>query len=207
VGPVEELQAELAALRSHYTDEHPDVQRLLARLRKAEEEETLASSGPTPDLDAQRAAEEELAGLRDDRAQVLAAEGRAEAELARAVQADDETATLIGELRRLQERYVALRAERLPAAGGGPPTPRVRLETPAAWPREASSPSRGLFALVGLVGGLALGGVVGLVADRYADRIREPADVEALLRAPQLADIPEIRVSRAERDRHRRLAH
>ncbi len=125
--------------------------------------------------------------------------------MARASRVEDEIATLTREHRRLQERYVARLAERAKTgtevAQGTAPTLRFSLESPARWPREPFSPKRGLYALLGFLSGLVLGGLASWVSVRLDDRINDAADVESLLHAPQLASIPEIQVSR--RDRHR----
>jgi len=131
-----------------------------------------------------------------------------------AAQAERLTATEIAELaaraRAVAEHDQAQRAyqarlEELQAAISEPVThgPTLRFERvrEAAVPELPESPSRLLFVLVGLLGGLAIGVLAAVVAEQRDRSVRGPEDLVDVLPVPLLATLPLVRVRRSGKSR------
>jgi polysaccharide biosynthesis transport protein len=194
------LRAQLAELRSRYTDQHPDVQVVLARIRELEARPNAdpapgsQAAGPRAQL---RAAEAELEGLLAKRADVDADMARLQGRVDRVPRTEQELATLTRDYGQLQEGYATLlkkqmdaqMAEQLVQRWKGE---RFKILDPAHLPDEHFFPNRVLFGAVGLVLGLALGVVAALGAEFLDHSVKSPDQLAELVGAPLLALIPQI---------------
>ena len=99
---------------------------------------------------------------------------------------------------RLEEQQAAIRE---PRSRG----PMLRFERvrEAAVPELPESPSRLLFVLMGLVGGLAIGVLAAVVAEQRDASVRGPEDLADVLPVPLLATLPLVRVRRSGKSRVR----
>jgi uncharacterized protein involved in exopolysaccharide biosynthesis len=77
---------------------------------------------------------------------------------------------------------------------------QFRVLDPANLPDKPSFPNRGMFALQGLGGGLALGLGIAFLLEMKDSSLKTERDVEFALRLPVLALIPEIEPNSAEKN-------
>jgi polysaccharide chain length determinant protein (PEP-CTERM system associated) len=205
-GDLAQLRSQLIALRGRYTEEHPDVQALKARIARLETQRSEAASrGGLASIDpATAAAQQQLARTESEiktleaRRQALenkAATFRARVELA--PRSEQELATLMRDYQKLNENYLTLLNKKL----GAEMTTRLerrwkgerfRILDPAHLPDRPFSPNVPLL----LVAGAFLGLVVGVgasVAMEYSDpTIKSTEDLQALLPHPVLARVPRL---------------
>ncbi len=198
------LRAQLAELRSRYTDAHPDVQVVLARIRELEARPSAEpapgsqSAGPRAQL---RAAELELEGLKAKRADLDEEMARLQGRVDRLPRTEQELATLTRDYGQLREGYATLlkkqmdaqMAEQLVQRWKGE---RFKILDPAHLPDTHYFPNRTLFGALGLVLGLILGLAVALGTELLDHSVKGPEDLEGLLGAPLLALIPQMRQAR-----------
>ncbi len=205
-----QLRSQLGTLRVRYTDEHPEVRALTARILRLEE----AQAAVTPVADAGRVSpraqirevEAEIQTLEVKKADLEARMGLIQNRVDRVPRTEQELATLSRDYSQLEGTYAALLKKQMDA--------RMAAEAEQRWQGErfkvldpANLPDRPYFpnlVLLG-IGGLVLGSVAGLgmaVAAEYLDHSIKSADqLEALLGTPALATIPLIRsANRRTRD-------
>ena len=197
---LQRLRAQLAELRQRYTDQHPDVEALLRRIR---EEEARAPAPGTPEGGSSVASqaelvevEREIQALRERIAeidlQVAAEQPRSSS---RPPVSNADLAAAERELARAREDYAtALRdweeeREGARLRAGGPT--RFALIEPARVPIRVG-PGALTLALLGAAIGFVLGVSIAVVAESRDDRIKGPEDVEALFAKPLLAAIPDV---------------
>jgi succinoglycan biosynthesis transport protein ExoP len=201
---LDRLRGELATLRTRYTDQHPDVQVLLRQVRDLE---AARSPGAPPTL-AERddslsrgeleRAEAELETIKAKQADLDAQMARFQARVDLAPRTEQELATLTRDYAQLQEGYVSLlrkqrdaeMAEQLEQRWKGE---RFKILDPAHFPDKAFFPSRTLFALLGLVGGLGLGLVSAFAVELLDHSVKSAEQLEELFAQPLLATIPHIK--------------
>ena len=113
-------------------------------------------------------------------------------------------AKAVAERDQAQRAYQA-RLEELQAAIGEPrsrgPTLRFERVREAAVPELPESPSRLQFVLVGLLGGLAIGGLAAVVVEQCDRSVRGPEDLADVLPVPLLATLPLVRQRRSGKSR------
>jgi uncharacterized protein involved in exopolysaccharide biosynthesis len=201
---LDRLRAERVELLRRYTELHPDVVALTERL--AALESTVRPAPPAaPDPASLRAeltqAEAELAALERREAEI--AEGHRAPGSSAAVappRATDVSTRDLGlltrDLERAQSVYLDLQEQwreadaawrTLPGAG-----PRYRLVREAGVPRKAHWPDPLALGAAGLALGLGLGLSFAVAAEARDPTVRGPEDLEDLLPAPLLAQIPPV---------------
>lgn len=206
-----ELRGRLVALRQRYTDEHPDVEALVRRIRRLEAAAAAPSRGesaeaaPSPARVALGETEAEIARLEQKQA-TLEAASAARAPVDRRgkpLRRDDAVRRATSDLGRERESYrealekwQVAETERGLLAGRGD---RFEVVAPARVPEAPFSPNRPLFAFFGLALGLALGLGAAVVAEFRDRSIRGPEDLEETLALPIIAVIPRVRGGRRRR--------
>jgi uncharacterized protein involved in exopolysaccharide biosynthesis len=191
------LRQELAVLRTRYTELHPDVQAVQRRIAERE-----AAAPPTPstpssaDADAgRRLAEAEVTHLSTRRDRLEAEIGRLRGSArAKEAEAKGRLAELERDRSRLEETYLALRRKQAEMRSASTTTNNrpefLRLVALATPPERPDFPAPSLFPLAGLLLGLAAGVGVAVLAEIRDRSIKNAAELEALLGAPVLAEIP-----------------
>jgi succinoglycan biosynthesis transport protein ExoP len=200
---LDRLRGELAALRTRYTDQHPDVQVVLRQIRELEGAESSPGSPLLINRDSStqrelRQAEAEVARFRAKQADLDEEMGRIQTRVDLAPRTEQELATLTRDYAQLQEGYVTLlrkqrdaeMAEQLEQRWKGE---RFKVLDPAHFPDKAFFPSRSLFAFLGLVGGLGLGLVSAFAVELLDHSIKNAEQLEELFSQPLLATIPHIK--------------
>lgn len=206
---LDRLRGELATLRTRYTDQHPDVQVLLRRIREMEQEDHGRPSSPSVALEDSvvgrelSRAEAELAALKAKEADLGAEMARIQKRVDLAPRTEQELATLTRDYDQLREGYISLlrtqrdaqMAEQLEQRWKGE---RFKVLDPAHFPDKAFFPSRTLFAFLGLVGGLGLGLVSAFAVEFLDHSVKSAEQLEELFSQPLLATIPRIKPGRRE---------
>jgi polysaccharide chain length determinant protein (PEP-CTERM system associated) len=190
------LRVELEQLRGRYTDQHPDVQALAARVARLER---AASSTPGAAPGSSLVAETrlEVQSLRARREEterrIAAIQGRVE----HAPRTEQELATLTRDYQKLNENYQALlnkkleaqMAEKLEKRWKGE---RFKIIDPADRPERPFSPNRLLYLGLGCGAGLALGLLLALGAEVLDRSVRTVGELEALFGQPVLATVSHV---------------
>lgn len=191
-----QLQSQLAALRSRYTDEHPDVQAVLGQV--AALERNLSPRGTAVNGSAQLdQLRQEIKTLQERREAIDASVARFQARVEGAPRVEQEIVTLTRDFQKLNENYMALLNKKLDAQLATKleqrwQGDRFRILDPANLPESPFFPNRMLFLLVGIVAGLAIGVGVALAADYLDQSIRSVRELEETLPFPVLAVVPLI---------------
>ena len=200
------LRAQLAQLRTRYTDKHPDVKALLSRITTLE----AAASGTGPSsapIDpaaaaAQRRLEQawlEVQALRGRSADVDRRIAAFQARVEAAPQREQEIQGLTRDYQKLSESYTQLLTKKLEAEMAARVEQRYkgqqfRVIDPAYLPVQPSFPNRGLFALVGGLAGLLLGVGLAIVLDHLDPTFKEADEVSVALNLPVVAVIPYVKL-------------
>src|SRR5258708_4069805 len=213
------LEDELAALRSRYTDEHPDVIKVkseIARLQKRIQEEAFAGSSPAtggPDKEGLTAETLQAKQLRAQLFQInqtirerTAEQARLQQEIGKvqaklqlspaiaqeykALTRDSQTAlTIYNDL--LKKHSDSEMATDLERRRQGE---QFRVLDPPSLPQKPTFPKRPLFGVGGFLGGLGLGLAIAFALEVQDTTLRYERDVERILKLPTLAMIPFIEV-------------
>ena len=201
---LERLRNELAELRKRYTEEHPDVERLVRRIRRLEDALPVqGASSPGREL---REVEAEISTLAARLAAVESGARRLSQPVtptpSPTIAPQEHTQDLASQYDRAKSAYQALLeewqlAETAMRLGRGP-TARFELLRSASVPAKPESPGLPLFALTGFALGLALGLAAALLAEMKDRTVKGPEDLLELSPLPLLATIPLVR-SRGQR--------
>lgn len=195
-----QLRAQLAELRTRYTDQHPDVRALTQRVRELEAAEAAAPVFD-PESSSQRAqlmrTELEIEGLKARRARIDQEMARIQGRVDLAPRTEQDLATLTRDLSQMRESYLGLlkkrtdaqMAEQMERRWQGE---RFKVLDPAIVPEKSIFPNRMLFALGGLFGGLGLGLAAAFGREWLDHSVKSHEDLEELLPLPILAAIPRI---------------
>jgi polysaccharide chain length determinant protein (PEP-CTERM system associated) len=191
-----QLQAQLASLRSRYTDEHPDVQAVLGQIAALEKSASSRSSAPPANVAAEHA-RAEVKNLRERRDELALQIARFQARVEGAPRVEQDIVTLTRDFNKLNENYLALLNKKLDAQLATKleqrwQGDRFRILDPASLPENPFFPNRLLFLLFGISAGLALGVGVALAADLLDQSFRSVRDLEDALPFPVLAAVPLI---------------
>jgi uncharacterized protein involved in exopolysaccharide biosynthesis len=216
--PLAALRAQLAQLRSRYTDRHPDVKPLLSRIVALEAAASAADATakrdapPDPPVDpvaaaAQRRLLEARQEVEDLRARLADVDRRIAAFQARveaAPRREQEIVGLTRDYQKLSDNYTQLLSKKLDAEMAARLEQRskgqqFRMIDPAFLPVQPSFPDRGLFALAGALAGLTLGIALAVVADYLDPTLKEADEAATALRLPVLAVVPYVRPREQER--------
>ena len=215
--PLLGMKAALVQLRTRYTEAHPDVKALAARVELVEAAQRAEQRARPParapvDLAAvahaerRRKAAIELQELKARLAQVDSRIAAFQARVEAAPRREQEILGLTRDYQKLSENYSQLLAKKLDAEmaarleqqqGGR----QFRILDPASLPERPSFPNRSLFALAGAIAGLLLGAGLAIVVDALDPTLKDADEAAAVLGLPLLAVIPFV-----PRKRQRRLA-
>jgi polysaccharide chain length determinant protein (PEP-CTERM system associated) len=206
--PLLEMRAALAQLRTRYTDEHPDVKSLDARIAALETSrrtsvaprtESTAPADPTvAAFEARkREARVEVEALRarlvDVDRRIAAFQVRVEA----APKREQEIISLTRDYQELSDNYTQLLSKKLDAEMAARLEQQerghqFRILDPAYLPERPSFPNRGLFALAGALAGLLLGVGLSIVVDFLDPTFKDADEVANTLPFPVLSVIPYV---------------
>jgi polysaccharide chain length determinant protein (PEP-CTERM system associated) len=199
------LKANLAILKTRYTDQHPDVRALQSRIDMLEK--AAANQAPdAPPADPAAAAAElrareariEIESLRSRLADVdrriAAFQERVEA----APRREQEVLGLMRDYQKLSENYSALLSKKLDAEMAArlerqQKGQQFRVLDPAYLPEQPSFPNRGMFALFGVGAGILLGVGLAITVDALDPTIKDAESVRTAFAFPVLAVIPYVK--------------
>ncbi|HEY7923837.1 MAG TPA: GNVR domain-containing protein [Vicinamibacteria bacterium] len=199
------LKANLAILKTRYTDQHPDVRALQSRVDLLEK--AAANQAPdAPPVDPAAAAAElrvreariEIESLRarlaDVDRRIAAFQERVEA----APRREQEVLGLMRDYQKLSENYSQLLSKKLDAEMAArlerqQKGQQFRVLDPAYLPEQPSFPNRGLFALAGLGVGILLGIGLAITVDALDPTIKDAESVRTAFSFPVLAVIPYVK--------------
>lgn len=194
---------ELAALRTRYTDEHPDVRAILARIQRLESTastgaRTIVSGGAPSASGAQlEQVRAEIRTLESRRASVDGQMGVYSARVESAPRAEEDLKLLTRDLENLRSNYDKLltkkldaqMAERMEKRWRGE---RYRILEPAYLPESYYYPNRTLFTLGGAILGLLLGLGLAYGVDLFDPTVKTQSELEELISHPVLVTFPSI---------------
>ena len=199
---LEELRRQLASMRSRYTDEHPDVESMRARVARLEARLAALPAGADAVDPTDLVATEQLAHaklevrrLEEKRADLESKTAVIRSRVEETPRTEQELASLKRDYEKLNENYTALLSKQLEAQMSGRleqrwKGDRFRILDPANLPEKPYFPKAPLFLGLGAVLGLLLGVATSLVAE-YLDRtVKDAEDLGGLRGLPLLASIP-----------------
>ena len=199
------LKANLAILKTRYTEQHPDVRALQSRVDLLEK----AAANQTPDAppvdpaavaaelrvrEARIEIESLRARLADVDRRIAAFQERVEA----APRREQEVLGLMRDYQKLSENYSALLSKKLDAEMAArlerqQKGQQFRVLDPAYLPEQPSFPDRGLFALAGVGIGMLLGIGLAITVDALDPTIKDAESVRSAFNFPVLAVIPYVK--------------
>ena len=195
----ESIELELARLRLRYTEEHPDIRELVARLRSLEDQPPAPKPGGNQEaINATqlKRAQAEVANLEARRESLRKDITTQQAYVEQMPRSEQNLATLTRDFTQLRDNYDGLLRRRMDAQMA------VRLQQrwtedfeildPARLPERHSFPNQPLFVLGGIVLGLAAGLGAALLAEIFSGMVLSLEDLEATLQVPVLAVLPVI---------------
>jgi uncharacterized protein involved in exopolysaccharide biosynthesis len=196
------MKAALAQLRTRYTEAHPDVKALAARVELLEAAQRTERPVPPPVDPAaialaqrKRGAAIELQTLKGRLAEVDQRIAAFQARVEAAPRREQEILVLTRDYQKLGENYAHLLAKKLDAEmaarleqqqGGR----QFRILDPASLPERPSFPDRKLFVLVGAIAGILLGTGLAVAVDSLDPTLKDANEAAAVLGLPLLAVIP-----------------
>jgi polysaccharide chain length determinant protein (PEP-CTERM system associated) len=206
---LEQLEAQLAEMRSRYTERHPDVVRLeseIAQLRKIESGQIRVSSAPPTPLAAPRidpalraqldAVDMEIRGLQGERARILADTARFQARLESIPRVEQELLSLSRDYDNIQKSYESLLTKRIDAhlaenLEKSRQSEQFTILEKAIPPGDPYWPNRLLLLAIGVGGGALLGMAAAVFRDRTDSTFSESDALQhAFPGVPVLATIP-----------------
>ncbi len=191
------LRAQLADLKSRYTDAHPDVKTLSERIARMEKEQSQSAPTTTPHDPALDAARVELDGLKARRQDLDSRIASFQARVEMTPRTEQELATLTRDYQKLRDNYLTLFNRKLEATMAEKLDERwkgehFRILDPAYLPEKPSYPKKSMFLLVGMFIGLVAGVAVAIGAEMLDQSIKTARELEALMPYPLFATFPEI---------------
>ena len=210
------LEAQLTALKSKYTDDHPDVVRLKSdiaaakRMAEAIDERNAAGEAPVTGQ-AEPAPIQSLRAQIHQYDQVIQDRTNQQEEIHRRIRLyqarveasptiEQEYKALTRDYQSALEFYNTLLKQRDLAAMATDlerqkQSEQLRVLDPASYPDRPSFPDRTQFSLGGLAGGLALGVGLTLLLEMRDTSVRNDRDIESLLHLPVLAVVPTLKAT------------
>jgi succinoglycan biosynthesis transport protein ExoP len=208
--PLVEMKAALTQLRTRYTDEHPDVKSLEARIAaieaaRAEARKNAATPAAAPvdpaaaALEARkREARLEVQSLKQRLADVDREIAAFQARVEAAPKREQEILGLTRDYQKLSDNYTQLLSKKLDAEMASrleqeERGQQFRVLDPAYLPVKPSFPRRGLFAFAGALVGLMLGVGLAVALDYLDPTFKDAEEIAAALHHPVLAVIPYLK--------------
>src|SRR5262245_34710682 len=199
------LKANLAILKTRYTDQHPDVRALQSRIDMLEK--AAANQAPdAPPVDPGAAAAEmrvreariEIESLRARLADVDHRIASFQERVEAAPRREQEVLGLMRDYQKLSENYSALLSKKLDAEMAArlerqQKGQQFRVLDPAYLPEQPSFPNRGMFALFGVGAGILLGIGLAITVDALDPTIKDAESVRTAFSFPVLAVIPYVK--------------
>jgi polysaccharide chain length determinant protein (PEP-CTERM system associated) len=199
------LKANLAILKTRYTDQHPDVRALQSRIDMLEK--AAANQAPdAPPADPAAAAAElrvreariEIESLRARLADVDHRIASFQERVEAAPRREQEVLGLMRDYQKLSENYSALLSKKLDAEMAArlerqQKGQQFRVLDPAYLPEQPSFPNRGMFALFGVGVGIVLGIGLAITVDALDPTIKDAESVRTAFNFPVLAVIPYVK--------------
>jgi polysaccharide chain length determinant protein (PEP-CTERM system associated) len=211
---ISQLKSQIADLRTRYTDDYPDVRRLVARLKALE---SSVPTEPTPANTASSTAKttlelrvdhprREVAALQDKRADLDLRIAALQARIDATPRVEQELTTITRDFGNLKENYLELVNKKLDAQMAARleerwQGERFRVLDPGHVPERPFFPNRALFVAVGIVLGLVVGLAAAVLAEVLDRSFKSPAEVEAALPYPVMAVLPHARPLHLSRSR------
>ena len=217
---LEQLQAQLAELRSRYTERHPDVVRVTAEIeqvRKMESQIEVSEASPMPSapppvpvridpmLKAQLdGVDMEIRGLQAERARILSDIGSVQVRLENVPRIEQELLSLTRDYDNLRRSYENLLTKRIDAhlaenLEKSRQSEQFTILEKAIPPAEPYSPNKLLLLAIGLAGGGLLGLIGAILRDQTDSTFAEgDALQKAFPGVPVLATIPQLSVEAGE---------
>jgi polysaccharide chain length determinant protein (PEP-CTERM system associated) len=199
---LEELQQELAALRTRYTDQHPDVESLRARIRRVEarlsQQTPYDAAGASAVTREQLArAGEEVETLTERRSELASRIEGIRTRVEQTPRTEQELANLTRDYNKLSDNYTALLSKQLEAQMAGRLEQRwkgegFRILDPANLPEKPDSPRRLRILMIGAMLGLLVGLGAALAAEALDRTVKDAEQLQSLLPYPILARIPHL---------------
>jgi polysaccharide chain length determinant protein (PEP-CTERM system associated) len=202
------LQAQYAALRERYKDDHPDVRALRARISRLEQQidqPAADAAAPRAGVDPQELAlhrsldqvESEITAVHDRREVLDRRIEDLQARIERTPGVEQELTEITRDYQQLRENYTNLlrkdsearMARKLEEHWQGN---YFRILDPAQPPERPIRPYGLLFTMGGLVAALAAGLLSALAADFLDHSVKSRREVETLVPAPVLVEIPHL---------------
>lgn len=218
---LEQLQSQLAELRSRYTDRHPDVVRLMAEIeqvRKTESQIEVSEAAPTPAAPAApipvridpalraqlEGVDMEIRNLQSERARILADIGSVQVRLENVPRVEQELLSLTRDYENIQKSYESLLTKRIDARLAenlekSRQSEQFTILEKAIPPTDPYSPNQLLLLAIGLAGGGLLGVIAALLRDQTdATFIEGDSLQKAFPGVPVLATIPQLTAGAGE---------
>jgi polysaccharide chain length determinant protein (PEP-CTERM system associated) len=217
------LRAELADLSSHYTERHPDVRKLKEQIAKLEKlkqraeariaaaaasgttDETLHASSPT-EMEAEsqlKANKVEIENRQRSIQDLQKRIGDYQARLNMTPVREQQMAELTRNYEQSRKNYEQLQAK-LDQSGMATDLEKqqqgeqFRVLDPPNLPQKPYSPNRLVLNAIGLAAGLMVGAMVLAGSEILDDRIHSKEDLDAIVSAPVLAEIPPLATAKEE---------
>jgi polysaccharide chain length determinant protein (PEP-CTERM system associated) len=211
-----QLKAEMASLRSRYTEQHPEVRHMALRIDKLEKyiatlpppsaDGTTPTSaipvhlqGPLADLRSQIIAAALDVQKLERRLQEIGAEiGAYQRRVEAAPKVEEELQALLRDYKRLSDYYSSLLSTRLEANTAGAVEKQwrgqqFRILDPADFPESPVFPSKRLFLVYGALIGLGIGIGLAFLREFFDHSVKSARDLEGLLpEYPLLVGVPRV---------------
>jgi succinoglycan biosynthesis transport protein ExoP len=194
---VEQLEQQLAQLRLRYTDEHPDVQALRARLQGLRRTPASTPAGSASnETDHVARARADVNALLARRQEIRGQIAALQASVDHMPRTEQELATLTRDFNQLRESYQAVLRRKMDAKMAGRLQQRwtedFEVLDEARLPERHVFPNRPLFVVGGLLVGLLLGVGAALLAEILSPYVLNLEDLEATVPVPVLAVLPVV---------------
>lgn len=200
-----QLQADLAALRSRYTDAHPDVESLRSRIARAEARlaqmptrpEEVPSDVAVITREQLQSASQEVLQLTERQADLGRRIAVIRARVEETPRTEQELANLTRDYEKLSDNYTALLSKQLEAQMAGRlerrwKGDRFRVLDPAHLPEKPDSPRPLRIIGLGLLLGLLVGLAASIAAELLDPTVKDAEQLQAILQYPVLARIPHL---------------
>jgi len=209
-----QLKAEMATLRSRYTEQHPEVRHITSRIERMEKYlaslpppseagGALASvpreEGPLSQLKSQvLAAQLDIQNLERRLAEVSGAIGSYQRRVEAAPKVEEELQALLRDYQRLSDYYSKLLSTRLEANTAGAVEKQwrgqqFRILDPADFPERPYFPDKRMFLLYGALAGLGAGVGLAFLREFFDHSVKNARDLQGLLPDyPLLVGIPRV---------------